>query len=464
MKNSGCVNRKYYSEEPFARAILTAFLIIAALTSVFAHFTSPAAVSASETAYDDPQESYLAYIVLEQDSGQTLYTQNALAPCDASLISKLMCAVVVSEYSVDGKKILVTDSVVPTENSVSGDGKYRLYAGTGYTVGNLLRAMLLGGADNCARALASYVNPNSEYFVTLMNQTASKLEMKDTYFTSPDGAQNSLARTTVSDMAKLYSYALKNSSIRNIIQSEFSHIWNNTAVFNLCTLPFSLKNTYGTATAGGLFQSGGEMTPGTMAVNITLPQSSGGDMQMKLLVIVQDSVSDDQLNTLARSLIADCYGEFRKSKAFSAGGQIARYDISGQSLSVVAESDVYLVLPVDVTPAAYIQSVTYSFIDANSKAPDKAVEALSLPVNEGQSLGTATLLLRDGSTHIVRISAGNTIQTNNARINTFLNMINTYRPLFIIILILLAVDVFIAAVVIVSKIRSKTEKKRLSGK
>ena len=420
--------------------------------------------SNAEGPIDDTQENYLAYMVAEQDSGQILYVQNAQAACDASLASKLMCAVVVSEYTVDGKKILVTDSVTPTENSISSDGKFRLYAGTGYTVGNLLRAMLLGGADNCARALASFVNPNAEYFVTLMNQTAAKLELKDTYFTSPDGAKNSLARTTVTDMARLYDYALKNSTVRNIIQSEFSHIWNNTAIFNLCSLPFALKNTYGTATAGGLFQSGGnEGLPGTIAVNITLPQSASGDAPMKLLVIVQDSVDDEQLNTLARSLIADSFVEFHKARAFKAGDKVASYSISGQSLSIVSESDVYLVLPADAQVSAYVQSVTYTFTDEDPKNAASPPE-LSLPVTEGQKLGTATLLLRDGSVHVIRILAGNTIQTDNPRFNSFLNIVETYKPLFIFIAILLAVEIFIVIVVAVNRIRRFTEKKRLLEK
>ncbi|MBP5780891.1 MAG: hypothetical protein J6X34_06610, partial [Clostridia bacterium] len=313
-----------------ARTLAAAFVVFMLLGCV-APFRIPA-VNAANPGEDEVPENFLSYIVLEQDSGQILYTQNASLTSDASLLSKLMCAVVVMEYSEEGRKILVTDSVTPKENSISKDGKYRLYAGASYTVGNLLRALLLGGADNCARALASSVNPNTEYFVTMMNQTAARLQMKDTYFTSPDGAYSTLSRTSVNDFALLYEYALKIPTVRNIIQSEFSHIWDNTAVFNLCTLPFALKNTYGTSTAGGLVQSGSDDFPGTVAINITLPQTGANDIPMKLIVVVRDSVTDEELNTLTRSLVSDSSMEFHKTRVYKAGDKIADYNVGGQNL------------------------------------------------------------------------------------------------------------------------------------
>lgn len=445
--------------------LMTALAVIAAL---IAALISPLMLicNASASSYpaepnEDEQENFLSYIVLEQDSGQVLYTQNASITADASLLSKLMCAVVVMEYSVDGKKILVTDSVTPKENSISRDGKYKLFAGASYTVASLLRAMLLGGADNCARALAAYINPNTEYFVTVMNQTAAKLSMKDTYFTTPDGTPDALSRTSVNDFALLYEYALKIPTVRNIIQSEFSHIWDNTAVFNLCTLPFSLKNTYSTSTAGGLFQSGGENVPGTMAVNITIPQSGGNDIPMKLIVVVRDSVTDEELTTLTRSLISDSSVEFHKTRVYKTGDKIADYPLAGQTLILVSGEDVYMVVPADAAASNYIQSVTYSFTDEEYSRNGVKGSAIRLPVNENQELGSAALLLRDGSTYTVKILAGNTIQTDNPRFNSFLNLVEENKPLFIIIAILLAIVVYIAAAIIISKIRTHIEKKRL---
>lgn len=425
--------------------------------------TAPIAQAAAGEKQEN--DTFLSYIVLEQDSGQILYTQNAKVPGDASLLSRLMCAVVVAEYSSDGKKVLVTDAVSPKENSTSRDGKYKLYAGSTYTVGSLMKAMLLGGADNCARVLADFINPNTDYFVTLMNQTASRLEMSNTYFTSPDGEYGTVARTTVEDFAVLYGYALTLPSVRNVIQSEFSHIWDNTAVFNLCTLPFALKNTYGTMTAGGLFMSGSKaLFPATAAVNITLPESGAGDLPLKLIAIVQDSVSDDQLNTLLSSLISDSGSEFHKTRVYKKGEQVASYELSGQSLSLIADEDVYFVVPTGTQPSVYIESVNYSFENDDYNSGSAKETSLKPPLTEGQKLGTVSLLLRDGSTHIMNISAGNTIRTVDPRFNKILNLVETYRPLFVIIFILAGIELFVGLVIVISFVRRAKAKKELSGK
>ena len=58
------------------------------------------------------------------------------------------------------------------------------------------------------------------------------------------------------------------------------------------------------------------------------------------------------------------------------------------------------------------------------------------------------------------IYAGNTIQTDNARVNSILNLINSYRPLFIIIAVLLAVELYVLIAVTVSRIRKAVAEHR----
>ncbi len=437
----------------------SALVLAAVLTATAAAFLARPASGARAEEELTPQ-NLLSYVVFEQETGQIIYTQNALATADPGLLSRMMCAVVVLEYTSDGKSLMIPDNVVPKENSVSYDGKYRLTAGSSYTIGQLLRAMLLCGADNCARALAEHINPNSDYFVSLMNQTAARLEMKDTYFTSPDGAYSTLSRTTVNDMMLFYQYALKITNFRNIVQSEFNHIWGNTAVFNLCTLPFSLKATYGTTVAGGLFQPSSDSLPGTLVMNITLPAGGENAVPMKLGAIVQNNAGTDQLNTFARSLISDANSSFRKTKVFGIGDAVGTYDVAKQSLSLEAAAELYLVVPSDVAPVNYVQSVTYTFLGGTYSG--QAMNALELtpPITEGQQLGLASLLLRDGSTHSLRIKAGNTIQTDNARVNSLLNLIESYRPLFIIIAALLAVELYVVAAMIIHAIRRRVSARR----
>ena len=117
----------------------------------------------------------LAYIVYEQDTKQIISQQNIQQQADASLLSRMMCALVVLESSINGQTVSTSDYVTPVSYSVSSDGKYKLYASKQYTVDVLLKAAMLGNADNCARVLAYHINPRTDFFVSLMNQTAARI-------------------------------------------------------------------------------------------------------------------------------------------------------------------------------------------------------------------------------------------------------------------------------------------------
>jgi len=182
---------------------------------------------------------------------------------------------------------------------------------------------------------------------------------------------------------------------------------------------------------------------------------------MKLVVVVRDSVTDEELTTLTRSLVSDSSMEFHKTRVYKAGEKIADYNVGNETLDLISSADLFMVVPADTVPSAYIQSITYSFNDDEYSASSAAVPAaLKPPITENQELGSAVLLLRDGSTHTVRIAAGNTIQTDNPRFNSFLNLVEEYRALFIIIGILLAIELYIIGAVLISKIRTSLEKKR----
>ena len=54
-------------------------------------------------------------------------------------------------------------------------------------------------------------------FLEEMNRYSKKLSLKNTIFDSPHGLANSLNRSTAEDIALLSSYAMKNSTVREIV-------------------------------------------------------------------------------------------------------------------------------------------------------------------------------------------------------------------------------------------------------
>ncbi len=396
------------------------------------------------TAQSDDSGSSISYIVYEQETKQIILQQNISQMADATLLSKMMCALVVLEYSFkgDGQTVSTTDSVTPVSNSVSSDGKYRLYASTQYTVEMLLKAALLANADNCARVLADYINPDTNFFVALMNQTAARIGMKDTFFTSPDGSKKSLQQTTSYDIALFYDYALKNPQFKRILTNEVTTIWDGIPLLNTCSVAFSLKKEFDSPAAGGVYTGTSQTEGSSLMMHMTLPTpesaSTGDTLPMKLIVVFITNGSEDA-SQYAHNLITDVHTNYRRSHIISTGQELDVQIIAEAPLRLLAGTDLYCVTPADVDGKNYIQNISYTF--SASDGNTQSTQALNPPIMEGQILGTAHLLLRDGSIQTVNVIAGNTIQTDIQAVNRLLDLYEQYQPLFILIFVLLAIEI-----------------------
>ena len=88
-------------------------------------------------------------------------------------------------------------------------------------------AMLASGAD-ATSTIAYHVAGSYEGFVTLMNEKAAELGMRNTHFTNTTGLHHDGHYTTAYDMAKLLEYALKQPEFYDIFTSKtypFVTIW-----------------------------------------------------------------------------------------------------------------------------------------------------------------------------------------------------------------------------------------------
>lgn len=398
----------------------------------------------------------LAYIVYEQDTKQIILQQNIQQQADASLLSRMMCALVVLESSINGQAVSTSDYVTPVSYSVSSDGKYKLYASRQYKVDDLLKATLLGNADNCARVLAHHINPRTDFFVSLMNQTAARIGMTQTFFTSPDGSEKSLQRTTAYDAALFYEYALKNTQFKRILTNEVTTLWDGMPLLNTCSIAFSLKEEFDSPLTGGVYTGTSQAEGSTLMMHITLPVPTGMDPEttapIKLIVVFFSQGTEDAAQ-YAHNLVTDVQTNYRKVRFMKANQEIDTRTVAGQSLKLLANTDLFCVAPLEVDAKSYIQNISFTF---NVTDNGVMTQELEPPILQGQSLGTANLLLRDGSLQSVYVVAGNTIQTDNQAVNKLLAIYEEYQPLFIFIFLLLIVE----AVILITKLIYRIQMKR----
>jgi serine-type D-Ala-D-Ala carboxypeptidase (penicillin-binding protein 5/6) len=159
------------------------------------------------------EEPYKAFIVAEATTGLVLDGENVHARRPPASVTKLMLAVVVLEKLTKGE-IKLTDKITVTpEAAKMGGSQVYLKPGEIFTLEELMKAVMVASANDAAYAVAEHVGGSKEGFVSLMNEEAKTLGMKDTEFHSVHGLPPSKGEkddlTSPSDLVLLAREALK---------------------------------------------------------------------------------------------------------------------------------------------------------------------------------------------------------------------------------------------------------------
>ncbi len=141
-------------------------------------------------------------IVVDKETSQVLYEKNADEVRSIASLTKLMNALVFLDNNPGW------DTVVTLESNDMAIGA-KLYASIGetLTVKDLFYTMLIGSANNAARALARSTGLSEAEFVSKMNHKAETIGMNNTTFTDPTGLEVT-NKSTVRDLILLSNKAL----------------------------------------------------------------------------------------------------------------------------------------------------------------------------------------------------------------------------------------------------------------
>lgn len=160
-------------------------------------------LSRGAAAAEEPEIPAVSYVLMEAETGTILLESEGEKTVSCGTMAKLMTALLTAEQIEQGRwttdsPITVTDDVTGTKGAVIW-----LTAGEVMTVGNLLKGLLIGNANDAAVALAAAVSGDTETFVMEMNARAFDLEMRSTRFSSPQGDGGPEQYTTAADLARL---------------------------------------------------------------------------------------------------------------------------------------------------------------------------------------------------------------------------------------------------------------------
>lgn len=195
-------------------ALLVALLITPALTAAQDDATSlpvpklPTANPLPNVTPSPPSVQGVAWILIDDATGQVLAQHNAEERVEPASITKIMTSYVVSAEIAAGK-ISPDDEVPISENAWRGGGGGTdgstsfLPVNSKVKLDDLLRGMIIQSGNDASIALAEYVAGSESSFADLMNAYAKKLGLKNTHYVNSHGLSAPDHYSTAHDIARL---------------------------------------------------------------------------------------------------------------------------------------------------------------------------------------------------------------------------------------------------------------------
>ncbi|MDB6071117.1 MAG: Serine-type D-Ala-D-Ala carboxypeptidase [Verrucomicrobiales bacterium] len=133
------------------------------------------------------REPYLGAIVVDADSGQTVFEDRADAQGYPASVLKLMLLLTAMEQIRDGR-LTLQDEVPVSARAVLNEGAdLQLKEDEVFTAEDMLYALMIHSANDAAVAMAEKLGGSVEGYLAHINRRAQELGMKNSHFVSPSG-------------------------------------------------------------------------------------------------------------------------------------------------------------------------------------------------------------------------------------------------------------------------------------
>lgn len=160
-------------------------------------------------------------VLMEKETGTALYEKDAHAKLEPASVTKVMTLLLTME-AIDAGQLSYDTVITASAHACSmGGSQIWLEENEQMTVDDMLKAVCVVSANDCAVALAEAVAGSEEAFVEKMNQRAAELGMNDTTFKNATGLPAEGHVTSAWDIALMSrELILNHPDIRN-----YTTIW-----------------------------------------------------------------------------------------------------------------------------------------------------------------------------------------------------------------------------------------------
>lgn len=172
---------------------------------------------ATQENFDIPCKSA---ILMEESTGQILYTKNPDEKLSIASITKVMTMLLIFE-ALDEGKFTLKDTVPISEHAYSmGGSQIWLEPGEIFSVDELLKAIAVHSANDAAVAMAEFVGGSESVFCDMMNKKAAQLGMVNTNFVNACGLDEDNHYSSAHDVAIMSRELMKHEKVFN-----YTTIW-----------------------------------------------------------------------------------------------------------------------------------------------------------------------------------------------------------------------------------------------
>ncbi len=328
-------------------------------------------------------------VLMDVSTGKVLMEYNPDVKLFPASVTKIMTILLVAE-AIDSKKITLADKVACSLNAAGkGGSQIWLEEGEVMTVDELLRATVIGSANDAATLLGEYVSGSEESFISLMNTRAKELGMNNTHFVNATGLDDTTDEhlTTARDIAIMSRELLKYDFI-----TKYTTVWmdslrnGETELVNTNKLVRFYEGTTGLKT-------------GTTAKAGCCVSASAKREDLHLVAVVMGSGnSNDRFNT-AKAMLSWGFGNYTSytpkidksliKKVFVIGGRCNEVKVNVPELS-----------PILIKKGE----------EDNIKVNVELSSDVEAPVSKNQTLGTVTVTLSDEKISEYKLTAANEVK------------------------------------------------------
>ena len=337
-------------------------------------------------------------ILIEQNSGQILYSHNIHEKLHPASVTKIMSLLLIME-ALDSGKITLETQIPCSENAANmGGSQIWLDPRETLSVNDMLKAIAVVSANDCVTAMAEYLGGSTENFVKMMNEKAKELGMNDTNFVNCHGLDEDDHLTSAYDIALMSRELLtKHPQITN-----YTTIWTDSLRDGKSALSNTNKLVRNYSGCTGL------KTGSTSKALFNLSASATRN-DLSLIAVVMKAPTSAVRFSNASTLLDYGFNTF-SYKSFATKGEIFK------SIPVTKGTSDAINAVYESSPSFLIKKGEESNITYEINLP----ESIQAPITQGQQLGTISYYLNNDKIAEVSLTAENSISKI-----TFINMMKS---------------------------------------